>query len=146
MGSSHERRPMRNKKTRSQILIGCHEVSCTARGLFLFPVGPLVTTVIVSCACPSSSASFFPSPGPAPRHRFRVPDCTFRSVHPPPSAPSRAPAITALHSRANSESQPCRLDRMDLPTTSGADLPHFGRSADVILTVFVVVVGYEEVR
>ena len=35
---------------------------------------------------------------------------------------------------------------MDLLTTSGADPPRFGRSADVMLTAVVVVVGYEEVR
>ena len=95
----------------------------------------IVLRVFLSLTGPGTAAPF-------PRNRIAL----FRSVDPPPSAPSRAPAITALHSRVNSESQPCRLDRMDLPTTSGADPPHFGRSGDVILTVFVVVVGYEEVR
>ena len=38
------------------------------------------------------------------------------------------------------------LDRMDLLTTSGADPPRFGNSADVVLAVIVVVVSYEEVR
>ena len=70
---------------------------------------------------------------PKPRRRFSVPDCTSSIRTPPHSAPSRAPAITGLHSRVNSESQPCWSDWMDLPT-SGADPSRFGRSADVILT------------
>ena len=62
------------------VRIGCYEASCTARGPFLFPVDLLVATIIMSCTCPSSSASFFPSifaAGSAPQRRFRAPACTF---------------------------------------------------------------------
>src|SRR5258706_1537942 len=74
------------------VRIRCYDASCTARGLFLFPVGPLVATAMMSCICPSSSASFFPSifaVGPAPRRRFRAPGCTL-SIRVPSSLRSLA--------------------------------------------------------
>ena len=126
--------------------LGRHEVSCTARGLFFFPVGALVETVIVSCACPSSSASFFPSAGPTPRRRFRVPDCTF-SIRTPSSLSSLVRSCNNCTSFETEFGVTAVLaGPAGSPTTSGADPPRFGHPADVILTVIVVVVGYEEAR
>ena len=132
-------------KTRKR---GARSVAGATRGLYFFPVGPLVATVIVSCTRPSFSASFFPSifaAGPAPRRYFRVPDCTFRIRTPS----SRSSLARSRNTRASFKSDGVtarRLDRIDLLTTSGADPPRFGHSADVVLAVIVVVVSYEEAR
>ena len=112
MRSSHERRPMRNRKRGTRLSRG---VLYSARSLLL-PSGPIsrhiyyvmhlsILRVVFSLHIPRRH-------GAVSAHQLAL----SRSVHPPPSAPSRTPAITTMNSRVNSEAQPRRLHRMDLLT------------------------------